>query len=105
MFTFSNFFHVSDFCIFATVKFCDHSIFDDELSESDELDDLQCENFDDIGTLQTDALEYISGYIIRKLRLEEYKCEENSQTWVDQLSKGSLVKPSSTFVDKITSLE
>lgn len=78
---------------------------DDELSESGELDDLQCENFDDIGRLQTDALEYISGYIIRKLRLEEYKCEENSQTWVDQLSKGSLVKPSNTFVDKITSLE
>ena len=47
-------------------------------------------SFDDKGFLQEDALEYISGYIIRKLNLEEYEAHESSFTWVDPVSKGSL---------------
>lgn len=57
---------------------------------TEEFDDLEEMSFDDIGTLQEDALEYISGYIIRKLKLEEYECHEISYTWIDQISKGHL---------------
>ena len=69
------------------------------------LEDLNESNFDDIGIFQEDALEYISGYIIRKLNLEEYECHENSYTWVDQVSKGSLKKPSNGFLNNIKLLE
>lgn len=58
-----------------------------------------------IGALEEDALEYISGYIIRKLNLQEYQCHENTHTWVDQVSKGYLTKPTSLFLDKIKALE
>ena len=63
----------------------------EEMEDKDEeFSDLVETSFDDIGILQEDALEYISGYIIRKLNLEEYESHESSFTWVDQLSKGSL---------------
>uniref|UniRef100_Q7M4J6 P element homolog (Lu-P1 element) n=1 Tax=Lucilia cuprina TaxID=7375 RepID=Q7M4J6_LUCCU len=67
--------------------------------------DLDETDLDDIGILQEDALEYISGYIIRKHNLEEYQCRENTFTWVDEVSKGSLKKPSNFFLQKIKSLE
>lgn len=72
---------------------------------TEEFDDLDGTSFDAIGTLQVDALEYISGYIIRKLKLEGYECHESSNTWVDQISKGNLIKPSAEFVDAIKKLE
>ena len=61
--------------------------------KGEEFSDLVEISFDDIGILQEDALEYMSGYIIRKLNLEEYESHESSFTWVDQVSKGLLEKP------------
>lgn len=62
-------------------------------------------DFDEIGLLQEDALEYIAGYMIRKLNLKEDQCHENTFSWVHQLSKGHLKKPSSAFLSKIKRLE
>lgn len=77
--------------------------------ESEDLEefrnDLNKTNLEDIGTLQEDALEYISGYIIRKLNLTEYQCSQNSCTWVDQISKGFLKKPTVEFLHKIKELD
>lgn len=67
---------------------------DDEPSADDEPGvEMQTETIDelstshteqDCGALHEDALEYISDYIIKKLKLEEFKNSENSFTWVDQ---------------------
>lgn len=73
--------------------------------ESDVIDTLDTSHPGDCGILQEDALEYISGYIIKKLNLEEYKSCENSFTWVDQVSKGFLHKPSSPFLHGVKTLE
>lgn len=64
--------------------------------------DLREEDFVDNGILEDDAIEYISGYLIRKLNLPEYESHENTFTWV---SKGYLNKPENDFVIKIKSLE
>ncbi|KAI8116210.1 Transposable element P transposase [Lucilia cuprina] len=80
----------------------------EEISEkplTNVLDDLDGSNFDDMGTLQVDALEYIAGYFIRKLKLREYESKENSYTWVDLVSKGMLIKPSSEFLEQLKKLE
>uniref|UniRef100_Q7M4J7 P element homolog (Lu-P2 element) n=1 Tax=Lucilia cuprina TaxID=7375 RepID=Q7M4J7_LUCCU len=80
----------------------------EEISEeplTNVLDDLDGSNFDDMGTLQVDALEYIAGYTIRKLKLREYESQKNSYTWVDQVSKGMLIKPSSEFLEQLKKLE
>lgn len=53
---------------------------EDQENQIDILEDLNVSGFSDIGALQEDALEYISGYIIRKLNLEEHECHENSLT-------------------------
>lgn len=76
----------------------------DEVQE-ESLDDLKETNFNDSDTLKDDALEYIAGYIIRKLNLLEYESDESSYTWVDQVSKGFLKKPKSSFVSKIKCLD
>lgn len=55
-----------------------------------DLMELETDRFHDFGILQDDALEYIAGYMIRKMNLEEYQCEEYSFSWVDQVSKGYL---------------
>lgn len=78
---------------------------DNEEPHANDLVDLDGSNFHDIGTLKEDALEYISGYIIRKLNLKGFECQENSFTWVDQVSKGYLKKPSRSFLEKIKCLE
>ena len=67
--------------------------------------DLDESDLDDIGILQEDALEYIAGYMIRKLNLVEYECHQDSYTWVDQVSKGYLKKPTKQFVLKLKKLE
>lgn len=69
------------------------------------LDELHTEDMDDGDILRDDALEFLSGYIIRKRHLEEYESSENTFTWVDQVSKGYLKKPSTHFVNKIKGLE
>lgn len=43
--------------------------FDESLIK--EVNNLDVTSFDDIGILKEDALKYISGYIIRKLNIEE----------------------------------
>lgn len=70
-----------------------------------DLEGLETDHFHDFGILQDDALEYIAGYIIRKLNLEEYQSHEYSFSWVDQVSKGYLKKPSPEFLDNIKRLE
>lgn len=77
----------------------------EEEIEPNELVDLRGEDFDDTGILKDDAIEYISGYVIRKLNLSEYESSENSFTWVDQVSKGYLKKPAPAFLEKINALE
>lgn len=59
------------------------------------------EDFQDLGTLKEDALEYIAGYIIQKLNLDEYLCRENFSTRVDQISKKNLTD----FLIKIKQIE
>lgn len=55
----------------------------------------QEENFNG---LHEDALEYIAGYIVRKLGLTEYVSNEPTFTWIDKLSRGALTKPTTTFL-------
>lgn len=96
----------------------DEDIFNEIIEEDESFDscfvsqnnddlpnDLYDSNLDDIGILQDDALEYIAGYIIRKLNLVEYECNQDSNTWVDQVSKGFLKKPKTEFVIKFRKLE
>lgn len=75
------------------------------LDEEDQIGDLDKTDLDDIGFLHEDALEYIAGYMIKKLNLEKEQCHSNSSTWVDQVSKGSLKKPSSTFLSQVKKME
>ena len=78
----------------------------EEIEDKDEeFSDLVETSVDDIGILQEDALEYISGYIIRNLNLEEYESHESSFTWVDQVSKGYLKKASNSFLETMKFLE
>lgn len=54
-----------------------------------------------------DSLEYVAGYIAKKLKLDNYIEKENqksSYTWVDEISRGGLKKPSKEFLDKIIEL-
>lgn len=60
--------------------------------------------------LQSDALEYLAGYIIKKLRhsieLNEAVCnDDKSWTYVDEVSEGGLIKPSQKFVETVSQLE
>lgn len=59
----------------------------------------------DISGLHEDALEYIAGFVVRKLGLAQYGANEPTFTWVDEVSRGALVKPSSVFLGIIKSLE
>lgn len=72
---------------------------------TENYDDLDEANVDDIGVLQEDALEYVAGYIIRKHNLEEFEHCRSSFSWVDQVSKGFLKKPSESFLEQLKKLE
>lgn len=63
------------------------------------------ENRSDITELEDDAIEYLAGYLIKKLKINEHVSEDSSYTWVDQISEGGLKKPSREFQNKIKSLE
>lgn len=60
--------------MFNTPQTNSDEIGEDYTSEPVEFDES---NFEDIGELEEDALEYISGYLIRKLNLQEYQSKEN----------------------------
>lgn len=45
----------------------------EEEIDPNEMADLREEDFVDNGILEDDAIEYISGYLIRKLNLPEYE--------------------------------
>lgn len=74
-------------------------------TESEMVDKLSPAQPDDCGVLQEDALEYIAGYIIKKLKLDQYRSTENSFTWVDEVSKGFLNKPAPNFLNSLKNLE
>lgn len=86
---------------------------DNDRDQSVEMDDVEVDealsavNLDsDAGILQEDALQYIAEYIIRKQHLLEYEDHSNSTfTWVDQISKGFLKKPSPSFLRSVQCLE
>lgn len=59
----------------------------------------------DIDELTEDALEYLAGYVINKLNLSDEIAKESTFTYVDEVSHGGLIKPSSTFKDQIKQLE
>lgn len=77
-----------------------HEMVEEEI-DPNEMADLREEDFVDNGILEDDAIEYISGYLIRKLNLPEYESHENTFTWVYLISKGYLNKPETDFVNKI----
>lgn len=55
--------------------------------------------------LQDDALEYLAGYIIKKLGAYEYTATTNTYNFIDEVSKGGLQKPTKEFFEKLRHLE
>lgn len=77
-----------------------------ETNFTEETNELELMFHNDLDSFQEDALEYVAGYIIRKLRLTNSKCVNNEgYTWIDQLSKGGLKKPSRIFLKNLSELE
>lgn len=68
--------------------------------------DLEQEDFSACySEFEEDAIEYIAGYIIKKLKLQISTPDESVFTWVDQVSEGGLTKPDRSFTIKIMSLD
>lgn len=67
--------------------FCNELAFPNETPQEEEFD-----------SLHEDALEYIAGFIVRKLGLTEHVSNEPTYTWVDEVSRGGLTKPSTSFL-------
>lgn len=65
----------------------------------------EIQNRSDVTELEDDAIEYLAGYLIKKLKINKHVSEDSSYTWVDQISEGGLKKPSREFQNKIKSLE
>ena len=81
-------------------------------NDNDENCDSNNNNSDiDIYDLQYDAREYLAGYIIKKLGCENLgqfttnQTNQNSWTWVDEVSEGGLIKPSPEFMKILSDLE
>lgn len=72
-----------------------------EMREDTECDDYSME----YSELEEDALEYIAGYVIKKLKLPVPPPDKSLFTWVDQLSEGGLINPGYEFASKIVLLE
>lgn len=72
---------------------------------------LELQNIDELGETTYDALEYWAGYIIKKLDCENdgqitsREKNQNSWTWVNEVSKGGLIKPSQEIMLKLKLLE
>lgn len=92
------------------IEFCPENLDDliefcPETTEEIEFGDINETYLNDSGTLVDDALEYIAGYIIQKLNLQEYESHLNTFSWVDQVSTCSLKKPKESFLVEIKKLE
>ncbi|KNC34133.1 hypothetical protein FF38_08306 [Lucilia cuprina] len=72
--------------------------------QADELTSVIENDFD---CFEDDALEYVAGYIIQKLKLKNSESENNEEgfTWVNQISKGGLKKPNIAFFNNLKDLE
>lgn len=83
------------------------SISDDNINNDDDFTDIVVD-YDD---LHEDALEYVAGYIARRLKLgEDYvypsgMSSQSTYTWIDELSEGGLKKPTEEFLTKLKKLE
>lgn len=75
----------------------------DESMISDSEIDLQNKNW--LEELQLDAIEYISGFILKKLNLKNEISDEAYFSWIDHVTEGGLKKPHPKFISKITELE
>lgn len=74
---------------------------------NENANELSCILEDELDCFHEDALEYVGGYIIQKLKLCGYESENNQEgyTWVDEVSKGGLKKPSANFLKHLKELE
>ena len=79
----------------------DPSFNDPDVSLSSVGEDVSCA----LTELQEDALEYICGYILKKLNISERSSTSSNYTWVDHLSEGGLVKPTEFFTTSVKKLE
>lgn len=80
----------------------------DTVDESRQNESSEVEDYHEfkITDFEEDAVEYIAGYIIKRLKLNGDTAVDSSYfTWVDQVSEGGLVKPHPEFVKKILCLE
>ncbi|KAI8124612.1 Transposable element P transposase [Lucilia cuprina] len=83
------------------------NIDDNETEIAKQANELTCVIENDFDCFEEDALEYVAGYIIQKLKLtnSESKNDEGGFTWVNQVSKGGLKKPNSLFLNKLKQIE
>lgn len=75
--------------------------------ENNETLELESIDYDE---LSQDALQYLGGYIIKKLGCDNLgirtsNVQNNVYTWVDQISEGGLYKPSALFYEELVKLE
>lgn len=81
---------------------------DDESDDNDLIsNDIENVEFDE---LHLDALEYLAGYILKKLQRvvglgQLVEKNQKTWTWVNEISEGGLIKPSTEFLDLVNSLE
>lgn len=77
-----------------------------EESSTENVDDIvNCSYLNEINEFEEDAIEYIGGYLIKKLHLNNFKSNELTYTFVDQISEGGLQKPTRIFIEKLIKLE
>ncbi|GBP17657.1 Transposable element P transposase, partial [Eumeta japonica] len=81
------------------IEYCPESFEETEFGDFDEA------YLNDAGTLADDALEYLVGYTIHRLKLQEYESHSNSSSWVDQVATCSLKKPKESFLIEFRKLE
>lgn len=61
-------------------------------------------DIEELNQLEYDALEYVSGYICKKLNLP-VATDTSSFTWIDQVSEGGLKKPPEELISKVHQLD
>ncbi|XP_050518939.1 short stature homeobox protein-like [Diabrotica virgifera virgifera] len=98
--------HVSNICIdhhfpeaktkWVLVDGRGHGTKTPDLSDDAEKEEVDAD-VEELNQLQYDALEYVSGYICKKLDLPEIT-DTSTYTWIDQVSEGGLKKPPEELV-------
>nr|AAT95992.1 transposase [Drosophila willistoni]AAT95996.1 transposase [Drosophila willistoni] len=79
---------------------------DDEPVDDEPVDEMLSNiDFTEMDELTEDAMEYIAGYVIKKLRISDKVKENLTFTYVDEVSHGGLIKPSEKFQEKLKELE